>query len=75
MQDLVRINRELGITTLVNLHFLDLAREYGERIIGLRFGELVYDGSASTVTDRDFEEIYGREVSKDDVLNEDAVQG
>ncbi|MEN1728049.1 MAG: phosphonate ABC transporter ATP-binding protein [Pseudomonadota bacterium] len=75
MQDLVRINRELGITTLVNLHFLDLAREYGQRIIGLRFGELVFDGSADTVTDKDFEEIYGREVSKDDVLNEDAVQG
>jgi phosphonate transport system ATP-binding protein len=75
MRDLVRINRELGITTLVNLHFLDLAREYGERIIGLRFGGLVYDGSADTVTDQDFEDIYGREVSKDDVLDEDAVQG
>lgn len=74
MQDLVRINRELGITTLVNLHFLDLAREYGERIIGLRFGELVYDGSAETVTDKDFEDIYGREVSKDDVLDEEAVE-
>ncbi len=74
MQDLVRINRELGITTLVNLHFLDLAREYGERIIGLRFGELVYDGSADTVTDQDFEDIYGREVSKDDVLDEEAVE-
>jgi phosphonate transport system ATP-binding protein len=34
MRDLVRINRELGITTLVNLHFLDLARQYGQRIIG-----------------------------------------
>ncbi|MFU8877315.1 MAG: phosphonate ABC transporter ATP-binding protein, partial [Wenzhouxiangellaceae bacterium] len=54
MKDLVRINRELGITTLVNLHFLDLARQYGKRIIGLRFGELVYDGSAATVTDDDF---------------------
>lgn len=73
MQDLVRINRELGITTLVNLHFLDLAREYGDRIIGLHFGELVYDGSARTVTDKDFEEIYGRKVREDDVLNEDAV--
>ncbi len=75
MQDLVRINRELGITTLVNLHFLDLAREYGERIIGLRFGELVYDGSADTVTDQDFEDIYGREVCNDDVLVEEAVDG
>ncbi|MEM1080474.1 MAG: phosphonate ABC transporter ATP-binding protein [Pseudomonadota bacterium] len=73
MQDLVRINRELGITTIVNLHFLDLAREYGQRIIGLRFGELVFDGQASTVTDEDFRTIYGRDVTEDDVLDDDTV--
>ncbi|NBD95769.1 MAG: phosphonate ABC transporter ATP-binding protein [Gammaproteobacteria bacterium] len=73
MRDLVRINRELGITTLVNLHFLDLAREYGQRIIGLRHGELVYDGSAKTVTDEDFREIYGREFTEDDLLEEQQV--
>ncbi len=72
MRDLVRINRELGITTLVNLHFLDLAREYGQRIIGLRHGKLVYDGSADTVTDADFRDIYGRAPTADDVL-EDAM--
>lgn len=72
MRDLVRINQDLGITTLVNLHFLDLAREYGQRIIGLRQGELVYDGSAKTVTDKDFREIYGRDFTEDDLLNEDA---
>jgi phosphonate transport system ATP-binding protein len=72
MRDLVRINQELGITTLVNLHFLDLAREYGQRIIGLRDGELVYDGSARTVTENDFKDIYGREFTDDDLLNEDA---
>lgn len=72
MKDLVRINRELGITTLVNLHFLDLARQYGQRIIGLRFGELVYDGSAATVTDEDFRDIYGRDFTADDLLKESA---
>jgi len=70
MKDLVRINHELGITTLVNLHFLDLAREYGNRIIGLRFGELVYDGSAATVTDEDFRNIYGRDFTEDDLLED-----
>ncbi len=70
MRDLVRINRELGITTLVNLHFLDLAREYGRRIIGLRHGELVYDGSAKEVRDEDFREIYGREFTEEDLLEE-----
>jgi phosphonate transport system ATP-binding protein len=71
MKDLVRINRELGITTLVNLHFLDIAREYGQRIVGLRFGELVYDGSAKDVTDDDFRDIYGRDFTEDDLLEED----
>ena len=47
MRDLQRINRELGITTIVNLHFLDLATAYADRIIGLRAGELVFDGSGS----------------------------
>ena len=47
MRDLQRINRELGITTIVNLHFLDLAKVYGQRIIGLRAGELVFDGPGS----------------------------
>ena len=68
MQDLLRINRELGITTIVNLHFLDLARRYGQRIIGLRHGEMVYDGSGDTVTDDQFREIYGRPPGDDDFL-------
>lgn len=59
MADLVRINRELGITTVVNLHDLDLARRYGQRIIGLRHGELVFDGATDAVSDADFTAIYG----------------
>ena len=34
MDDLKKINEELGITILINLHFVDLALEYGTRIIG-----------------------------------------
>jgi phosphonate transport system ATP-binding protein len=67
MRDLVRINQEDNITTLVNLHFIDLAQEYGQRIIGLREGELVYDGPASEVTEKTFEEIYGRAIRPDDL--------
>jgi phosphonate transport system ATP-binding protein len=68
MSDLRRINRELGITTLINLHFLDLARTYGKRLIGLRDGELVYDGDLSDVTEETFRQIYGRAVTPDDLL-------
>ncbi len=68
MRDLQRINRELGITTLVNLHFLDLARAYGKRLIGLRAGELVFDGDIADVDDGVFREIYGRAITPDDLL-------
>lgn len=68
MRDLRRINRELGITTLINLHFLDLARTYGKRLIGLRDGELVYDGDLADVSEETFRQIYGRAVTPDDLL-------
>jgi phosphonate transport system ATP-binding protein len=70
MRDLQRINRELGITTVVNLHFLDLAKVYGERIIGLRAGELVYDGSGSEADENVFRDIYGRSLTAEDVMGE-----
>lgn len=68
MDDLKRINQELGITTIVNLHFIDLAREYATRIIGLRAGELVFDGPVAEATDEVFSSIYGRAIKKDELL-------
>jgi len=68
MGDLQRINQDLGITTLINLHYLDLAQEYGRRLIGLRSGELVYDGQIEDATPEIFSSIYGREISSADVL-------
>ncbi|GAB6991640.1 phosphonate ABC transporter ATP-binding protein [Paenibacillus pini] len=68
MEDLKRINRELNITTVINLHFIDLAREYATRIIGLRAGEVVFDGTPEEATDEAFAEIYGRAVKHDELL-------
>jgi len=70
MRDLQRINRDLGITTIVNLHFLDLAKVYGERIIGMRSGQLVYDGTADDADENVFRDIYGRSLTADDVMGE-----
>ncbi|MDR9363473.1 MAG: phosphonate ABC transporter ATP-binding protein [Microbacteriaceae bacterium] len=71
MQHLQKINRDLGITTIVNLHFLDLATKYGERIIGLRDGKVVFDGKGSECTPEVFEGIYGRSLTADDTLQEE----
>ncbi|MBB6671972.1 phosphonate ABC transporter ATP-binding protein [Cohnella nanjingensis] len=68
MDDLQRINQELGITTIVNLHYIDLAREYATRIVGLRAGEVVFDGPVSEATDERFAEIYGRPIQRDELL-------
>lgn len=67
LQDLRRINRELGITTIVNLHFVDLAKEYAERIVGLRAGRVVFDGPAGDVDESTFERIYGRGIHAGDI--------
>ena len=73
MRDLQRINRELGITTIVNLHFLDLATAYADRIVGLRAGELVFDGSGSEADATVFESIYGRSLTADDTMDKEAA--
>lgn len=68
MNDLRRINTDAGLTVLVNIHLMDLARTYTTRMIGLRDGEIVYDGSAADATEKDFEQIYGRPIQPDDRL-------
>lgn len=73
MDDLKKINQELGITTIVNLHFIDLARQYATRIIGLRAGEVVFDGPVAEATDEVFAAIYGRPINRDELLGDIVV--
>lgn len=70
MNDLRRINVEKGLTVIVNIHLMDLARAYTTRMVGLRDGQVVYDGSAADATEGDFEEIYGRPIQPDDRLGQ-----
>ncbi|MFN8535065.1 MAG: phosphonate ABC transporter ATP-binding protein [Dehalococcoidia bacterium] len=58
LNDLRTINREDGITTIVNLHQLDYAREYADRIIGFRKGEIVFDGAPHEVNDDVYQTVY-----------------
>ncbi|PKR78328.1 phosphonate ABC transporter ATP-binding protein [Halalkalibacillus sediminis] len=67
MTYLKKVNKEDQITTIVNLHFIDMAMEYADRIIGMRDGEIVFDGPVSEVSEETFEEIYGRSIREDDL--------
>jgi phosphonate transport system ATP-binding protein len=53
-----RINREDGVTVLCNLHLPELAREYAERIIAMKGGEVVYDGSPEGLTPSLSDDLY-----------------
>ena len=58
MEDFKRINRDMNITVLINIHHVDLALQYAKRVIGIRAGEIVYDGSAENVTQEVLDAIY-----------------
>jgi phosphonate transport system ATP-binding protein len=59
MDALRRINREDGLTVLCNLHHLDTARAYCDRIIALQKGRLMFDGPPDALTAEKVREIYG----------------
>jgi phosphonate transport system ATP-binding protein len=61
MELLQDINREDGLTVIASLHVLDLAVTYGRRIVGLRAGRVVHDGSPAGLTQAAAEAIFGGE--------------
>jgi phosphonate transport system ATP-binding protein len=62
---LKEISQRLGISVICNLHQIDFAREYAQRIIGLARGELVFDGGPDELTPEVIERIYGQHKGAD----------
>jgi phosphonate transport system ATP-binding protein len=58
LQYLHAASRELGITVLCNLHQVDYAREFGDRIVGLAGGKLVFDGRGDELRESHLNLIY-----------------
>ncbi len=61
MQYLKKVNEELGVTVICNLHFLSLVRQYAHRVIALKGGKLIYEGSPSSIDENWFKTIYGED--------------
>lgn len=68
MDDFKKINKELNMSVLINIHHVDLALKYADRVVGIKAGEIVYDGPSSEVTNDILTQIYGRELSQDEVM-------
>ena len=64
MDALARINRHFGLTVLVNLHSLDLARGYCDRLVGMAAGKLVFDDLPAALTDQVARDLYGLEANE-----------
>jgi phosphonate transport system ATP-binding protein len=59
LADLHRICREDGITAVVSLHQVELARHFADRIVGLSAGRMVFDGPAAALSGAAVARIYG----------------
>lgn len=59
MDYLKKVNQELGITIICNLHFLSLVRQYATRVIALKNGQLVFEGNPDQISEEWFQKIYG----------------
>ena len=61
---LEQMNKELKITVLCSLHFLDLVHRYATRAIALKDGQLVFQGLPKEIDDAQFKAIYGQEAER-----------
>ncbi len=59
MDHLRRIADEQGITVVINLHQVDVAVKYADRIVGIRAGQVEYDGSPKKLNKKTVSRIYG----------------
>ncbi len=64
MDYLRKVNEELGVTIVCNLHFLSLVREYATRVIALKDGELIFEGSPEKIDEEWFKKIYGEKAKE-----------
>lgn len=73
MDALRDVNKQDGITVLVNLHHLDTARQYCDRIIAMQKGRMMFDGPPAELTAARIREIYG--VSEDEFAEAEVPDG
>jgi phosphonate transport system ATP-binding protein len=63
MDTLRRIHEEDGRMVICNLHTLDTARRYCDRVVGMRQGRIVFDGTPAQLTTGVARDIYGADAS------------
>jgi ABC-type phosphate/phosphonate transport system, ATPase component len=62
--DVLRQVSEQGISVMVNLHSIELVKQYCTRVIGIQRGKVLFDGHPSQLTDGLLHELYGDEINQ-----------
>ncbi|GCE31006.1 phosphonates import ATP-binding protein PhnC [Dictyobacter alpinus] len=63
MADLRKVAKEEGVPTLVNIHDLDTARQFADRVIGIAEGKILFDGTPAQLDSATLREIYRNDLS------------
>ncbi|QNQ81026.1 phosphonate ABC transporter ATP-binding protein [Lactobacillus sp. PV034] len=66
MQYLKMLNQKYGMTVVANLHSIELARKFGDRVLGVKSGEIIYDGQMSETPESIFDKIYKGQLEEAD---------
>ncbi|MEQ9037454.1 MAG: phosphonate ABC transporter ATP-binding protein [Silicimonas sp.] len=77
MRLITELCRERGLAAIINIHDVALAQMFVPRVVGLRLGEIVYDGGPNGLTPDKLTEIYGEEdweATIQDVEDEDEIE-
>lgn len=73
MQSLREINERDGLPVICNLHTLDTARSYCDRVVGMRQGKLVFDGPPSELNSMAVRDIYGADQEIDESVTSTSI--
>lgn len=65
LEDLRRINQTMNKTVLINIHSVELAKEFTDRILGFHAGKIIFDGTPEELTSEELKRIYGKDLDKE----------
>ena len=65
LEDLRQINRNMKKTVIINIHSVELAKEFAGRILGFQGGRVIFDGTPEELTPEELKRIYGKDIGKE----------
>ena len=65
LEDLRQINRNMKKTVIINIHSVELAKEFACRILGFQAGRVIFDGTPAELTSEELKRIYGKDIGSE----------